>query len=380
MVKKLNLGYEKIHACENDCMLFYGVDKDLENCKNCELSRYKDATNGGSDTIPRKILRYFKITPHLQRLYMSTHTVQYMKYSKNRIVTEGVLSHPADGEEWKEFDKNYPNFVADIRNVRLGLVTDGFPPYSNATSTVYSVWPVVLLVYNLPHTMSMKDPYMFMTLLVPGPNDPGRNLNVYLRPLIDELISLWQVGVQTYDASTKNNFMMRAALLWTISDFPGLGMVSRWSTHGKMACHVCMGEVKAKQLPHSKKSSFYGLHMGFLDKRRRSRRKGQIVHNMCAGITFPPPGKPHSKERADGFGDSHNWTHITSFFDLPYWDSLRLRHCIDVMHTEKNVFNNIFLTILCSAKTKDTTRSREDLKAMGIMQELWMNGTSSEIS
>ncbi|XP_074351799.1 uncharacterized protein LOC141690944 [Apium graveolens] len=374
MVKKLNLGYEKIHACENDCMLFYSDDKDLENCKYCELSRYKDSINGGSDTIPRKILRYFKITPRLQRLYMSTHTAQHMKYHKNRIVTEGVLSHPADGEEWKEFDKNYPDFAADIRNVRLGLATDGFPPYSNATSTVYSVWPVVLLVYNLPHTMSMKDPYMFMTLLVPGPNDPGRNLNVYLRPLIDELISLWQVGVQTYDASTKTNFMMRAALLWTISDFPGLGMVSGWSTHGKMACHVCMGEVKAKQLPHSRKSSFYGLHMGFLDKRRRSRRKGRIVHNMCAGITFPPPGKPHSKERADGFGDSHNWTHITSFFDLPYWDSLRLRHCIDVMHTEKNVFDNIFHTILCSAKTKDTTKSREDLKAMGIMQELWMNG------
>ncbi|KAL8125779.1 hypothetical protein AgCh_013165 [Apium graveolens] len=116
MVKKLSLGFEKIHACENDCMLFYGDDKDLENCKYCELSRYKDTTNGGSDTIPRKILRYFKITPRLQRLYMSSHTAQHMKYHKNRIVTEGVLSHPADGEEWKEFDKNYPYFAADIRN------------------------------------------------------------------------------------------------------------------------------------------------------------------------------------------------------------------------------------------------------------------------
>ncbi|XP_074374342.1 uncharacterized protein LOC141714740 [Apium graveolens] len=116
MVKKLNLGYEKIQACENDCMLFYGDDKYLENCKYCELSRYKDSTNGGSDTIPRKILRYFKITPRLQRLYMSTHTTQHMKYHKNRIVTEGVLSHPANGKEWKEFDKNYPDFAADILN------------------------------------------------------------------------------------------------------------------------------------------------------------------------------------------------------------------------------------------------------------------------
>nr|XP_017233132.1 PREDICTED: uncharacterized protein LOC108207183 [Daucus carota subsp. sativus] len=374
IVKKLSLGYEKIHACENDCMLFYGDDKDLENCKYCNLSRYKAATHAGNNTIPRKVLRYFKITPRLQRLYMSTRTAEHMKYHKYRTVDEGVLSHPADGKEWKEFDKMYPDFAADFRNVRLGLATDGFPPYSNATSTVYSVWPVVLLVYNLPHTMCMKDPYMFMTLLVPGPNDPGKNLNVYLRPLIDELIDLWQVGVRTFDASTKTNFMMRAALLWTISDFPGLGMVSGWSTHGKMACHVCMGEVKAKQLPHSRKSSFYGLHKGFLEKRRK-RKKGFVIRDMCASITFPQPGKPHSKERAHGFGDSHNWTHVTSFFDLPYWDSLRLRHCIDVMHTEKNVFDNIFHTILDSVKTKDTIRSRMDLQAMGIMRELWLNGT-----
>ena len=65
IVKKLSLGYEKIHACENDCMLFYGDDKDLENCKYCNLSRYKAATHAGNNTIPRKVLRYFKITPRL---------------------------------------------------------------------------------------------------------------------------------------------------------------------------------------------------------------------------------------------------------------------------------------------------------------------------
>ena len=333
MVKKLSLEYDKIHACENDCMLFYGEDKDLEIYKYCELSRYKVATNYGGHTIPRKVLGYFKITPRLQRLYMSTRTTDHIKYHKNRIMTEGVLSHPADGEKWKEFDKNYPDFSLEFRNVRLGLAINGFPPYNNATPTVYSVWHVVLLVYNLPHTMCMKDPYMSMTLLVAGPNDPGKNLNVYLRPLIDELIKLWEVGVYTFDASTKTNFMLRVAFLWTISDFPGLGMVSGWSTHKKMACHVCMGDVKAKQLPHSRKSSFYGLHKGFLDRRQQYSRKSLVVHNMCASITLPPPGKPHSKERADGSGVLHNWTHVTSFFDLPYWDSLRLHHCIDVIHT-----------------------------------------------
>lgn len=228
LVKKLNLGYEKIDACENDCMLFYGEDRNNTFCKYCTLSRYKDATAGGSQTIPRKILRYFRLTPRLQLLYMSSRTAIHMKWYKKRQVREGILTHPADGQEWKNFDKNYPDFAHEIRNIRLGLATDGFSPFTNTSSTKYSVWPVTMVVYNLPPSMCMKDPYIFMTLLVPGPNDPTKNLNVYLRPLIDELKQLWQFGVHTYDASTKTNFTLRATLLWTINDFPGLAMTSGW--------------------------------------------------------------------------------------------------------------------------------------------------------
>ena len=31
------------------------------------------------------------------------------------------------------------------------------------------------------------------------------------------------------------------------------------------------------------------------------------------------------------------WKKRYVFFDLPYWSSLDVRHCIDVMHVEKNV-------------------------------------------
>ena len=153
IVKKLNLGYDKIHACENDCMLFYGDDSHIKYCKYCKLSRYKDAKEGGSQTIPRKVLRYFRLTNRLRRLYMSGCTAEQMRWYKNRIVIDGVITHPVYGEEWKEFDLNYPDFAQEVRNVRIGLATDGFPPYSNGTSSQYSVWHVVVIVYNLPPSM-----------------------------------------------------------------------------------------------------------------------------------------------------------------------------------------------------------------------------------
>ncbi|XP_070662297.1 uncharacterized protein [Malus domestica] len=65
--------------------------------------------------------------------------------------------------------------------------------------------------------------------LWPGPRSPGKEIDVYMRPLIDELNELWEVGTSTYDAYSNQNFTMKAAVLWTISDFPAYGMLSGWN-------------------------------------------------------------------------------------------------------------------------------------------------------
>ena len=67
---------------------------------------------------------------------------------------------------------------------------------------------------------------MFLTCVIPGLKNPKANIHVYLQPLIDDLKTLWNEGVQTYDISKKENFQMRAALMWTINDFPAYGMLS----------------------------------------------------------------------------------------------------------------------------------------------------------
>lgn len=65
-------------------------------------------------------------------------------------------------------------------------------------------------------------------------------IDVYLQPLIDDLKLLWNSGVMTYEVSLKQNFFMKACLLWTISDFPAYKMLSGWMTMGKLACPICM--------------------------------------------------------------------------------------------------------------------------------------------
>ena len=98
-------------------------------CDICNESRYKEPKDLNKKKIPRKVLRYFPLTPRLQCLFMAGKTVKCMRWHHDRNVVEGELSHPADGDEWKHFDRRFPKFSKEIRNVRLGLSTDGFDPF-----------------------------------------------------------------------------------------------------------------------------------------------------------------------------------------------------------------------------------------------------------
>lgn len=183
---------------------------------------------------------YFPIGPRLQRLFLCPKVARLMTWHlrcKDRA-NQDELMHPACSDSWKQFDQAWPAFAGEPRNVRLGLCTDGFNPYTMRST--YSIWPVFTTVYNLPPDMCMKQEFIFLTMLCQGPKGPGKNMDVLLEPLIQDLQTLWYEGVETYDVHRHQNFILRAALMWTISDYPGYGIVSSWSTHGSLSCPYCM--------------------------------------------------------------------------------------------------------------------------------------------
>ena len=94
-----------------------------------------------------------------------------MRWHAEHHREEGEICHPSDLEAWLNFNAAHPVFAAETRNVRLGLYTGGFNPFGNSRRQ-YSSWPVILTPYNLPSWMCMKTPYMFLTVIVPGPNNP----------------------------------------------------------------------------------------------------------------------------------------------------------------------------------------------------------------
>jgi len=277
------------------------------------------------------------------------------------------MVHPSDAEAWKQFNRLNPDFDLDARNVRIAMATDGFNPFGYGKAQ-YSCWPVFVIPLNLPPALCMKEENIFLSLVIPGPEHPGKNMNVFMRPLIDEIKAAWP-GVLTYDSFSKRNFNMSVSYHTSIHDYPGLGMFSGWSTHGGLACIDCMADVDNTWLPNGRKFSWFDCHRRFLPPNHSFRnqkttfRKGVQVHDSPPHRLTGQEVLAYMNEVKDksfeGYGKTHNWTHIPFLWELPYFPQLLRPHNIDVMHTEKNVAEAIFYTCLDIAeKSKDNPKAR----------------------
>ena len=144
------------------------------------------------------------------------------------------LSHPADDEAWKDFDRKYEWFAKDARNIRLGLAIDGFNPFGKMNAS-YSMWPVFVVPYNFPPWVCVEQYNLMMGLLISGPECPGKDMDVFLEPLVEELLALW-TGVKTFNAFSGKSFDQHTVVIWCIHDYPTLSTLLGRVTKGYYAC------------------------------------------------------------------------------------------------------------------------------------------------
>ncbi|XP_060965212.1 uncharacterized protein LOC133034188 [Cannabis sativa] len=120
-LRNLGLGYDSIDVCKYNCAIFWKENEKKEFCPVCGESRWVKRKGKGKK-VPHKVIRYFPLTPRLKRLYCSRHTTEDMRWHySQRPKEDGVLRHPADAKEWKQFDLLHLSIAVEPRNVRLGL-------------------------------------------------------------------------------------------------------------------------------------------------------------------------------------------------------------------------------------------------------------------
>jgi hypothetical protein len=66
-----------------------------------------------------------------------------------------------------------------------------------------------------------------------------------------------------------------------------------------------------------------------------------------------------------GYNDEHMWTHKSGLTRFSYFKDLLLPHNIDLMHTEKNIAEALFVTLMdFPDKSKDNVKARLDLATL----------------
>ncbi|GJW26326.1 uncharacterized protein Tco_0040137 [Tanacetum coccineum] len=121
-----------------------------ENFPVCGKSRWKNKNTKGKK-VTKKVLRYFPLTSRLRRMYNSRHIAKYMTWHATGKCKENVM----------------------------------------------------LTTFNLPPWLCMKESHLMLSMLIPGPKSPGKDMDVFLRPLVEELKTLWSKGVRMRDAATE---------------------------------------------------------------------------------------------------------------------------------------------------------------------------------
>lgn len=245
-IQKLGLNYNNIHACPDGCVLYEDEHADLNTCPHCFKSRWME----GRNCIPAKVIRHFPLIPRLKRMWRSQEIARMLTGHTKHVSHDNIMRSVVDSPAWKHIntDVAFNNFGADNRNLRLALALDGVNPYK-LNNTNWSTWPVLILIYNFEPWFVTKKFFISLCILISGKQSPtAKNIDVFLRPLLNELLQLWR-GVAAVDFSTpeeSQRFNLRALLMWTISDFPAYGLISGLCCKGYKGCPCCGPSTEAR--------------------------------------------------------------------------------------------------------------------------------------
>ena len=219
--------------------------------------------------------------------------------------------------------------------------------------------------------------FMFLSMVILGSNSLGQNIDVRFCLLIDELKQLWSSGALTYEVSRKQNFQMKANLMWTINDFPAYGMVSGWSMHEKLPCSYCKENNKAFTLTNDGKTSFFFISTSDSCQQITSTERiekifllaelkrdvappllsGEELYDVVSEYDDIVFDFQQSKQKFHGF--AHNWVNQSFFQQFPYQKTNFLYYNLDVIHIENNIFENISSIVMdVKWKTKDNIKGR----------------------
>ena len=235
-----------------------------------------------------------------------------------------------DGQIWKDFMsfEGVP-FLVQPFCLALAMNIDWFQPYKWTESSVGAVYMTIM---NLPYQLRFKREFVILVGIIPGPKEPKRNINSYLRPLVGELLALWD-GIPMYVYGEEQEQKVRCALICVACDMPASRKTCGFLGHtAKLGCSKCK-----KVFPGGVGDKSYA---GFDRENWHARSNGD--HRSSIALINQSRNKT---ERAQL--ESEHGCRLSVLLDLPYFDAVRMT-IIDPMHnlflgTAKHMVKNVWI-------------------------------------
>ena len=343
-IRKLGMNYNNIHACPDGCVLYEDDHAKLNACPKCSKSRWMEGTN----SVPSKVIRHFLLIPRLKRMWRSPKIAGMLTGYTKHVSEDGIMRSVIDSPAWKHIDSEvaFNNFGMESRNMRLALVLDGVNPFKLSNKN-WSMWPVLILIYNLEPWFVTKKFFISLCILILEKRSPtDGNIDVFLRPLLDEMKQLWH-GIPILDffqSEGSRRFNLRGLLMWTISDFSAYGLISGLYCKGYKGCpcygpqtDVCSpktGDLRPDQSTKGSKIVFGGIrrylahHHPYrrntrFNGKRESRTRPQVVSGLDV-IKYTAWRQSYldlggRKGTKGGSVYSIGVKRLSALFELPYW-------------------------------------------------------------
>lgn len=216
--------------------------------EKCGTELYSKSKKG--KLTPSRVYIYNSIISTLKQFFKRDGFMTNINSWKNRkLKKNGYLFDIMDGEVWKSFridpNDDMPFVDASESNLVLAMNVDWYQPYSNS---VYSVGAIYLTILNLERKLRNLRSNVIFVGLMPGPSESRlQQTNNYMKPLVDELKTLMNVGVNMQ--TTNGDVLVRAAVILGSLDLPAAAKVFGFTAHNSFfGCRKCDKKLPGKYL------------------------------------------------------------------------------------------------------------------------------------
>ena len=275
----------------------------------CQSPLFKETTAINKNQLQAiKVYPYFPLRFSIQRLVLKPGFLRECEKwrERERTIPENILGDISDGLIWKSFKEC---FLSSPYSYLLTLNIDWFQPFKR---TEYSVGAIYAIVQNLPREKRFKEENIILISLIPGPKEPKLSIDTYLKPLINELKSMYTNGLSV-STPQGTRITVRVAVSCISCDIPATRKVCGFLSHtANLGCNKCY-------------KNFSDFSSSLYDRSLWIERTGDIHRSHCAEIL-----KEVTKTGIQS-AESQYGARNCALLDLPYYKPIRFV-AIDIMH------------------------------------------------